>query len=208
MDSPSPPILPPVPTPPRRQERSGFLSTVIILLLALLVPLLLTAFIFQSYAVDGRSMESTLHDHDRLIVLKIQRTWSRITRHPYVPKRDDIVIFTKHDLSEFGQPGDKQLIKRVVGLPGDRVVVRDGTLTIFNAQHPNGFEPDRTEPYGSVILTTSGNVDLVVPKGEVFVCGDNRGDSLDSRRFGTVPVRDVIGKLVLRILPLSDSKAF
>src|SRR4051794_11970235 len=94
-----------------------FLSTIGVLLAAFLVALGLIAFVFQSYEVEGQSMETTLQDNDRLIVWKLPRTWARITGNPYIPKRGDVVIFTE-DLSGYGQENNKQLIKRVVGLPG------------------------------------------------------------------------------------------
>jgi signal peptidase I len=153
-------------------------------------------------------MERTLQNNDRLIILKVPRTWARITKHSYIPPRGDIVVFIKRGLSEFGESGDKQLIKRVIGLPGERVIVRDGKITIYNKEHPNGFDPDANAPWGGNISTTSGNVDLVVPEGELFVCGDNRANSLDSRIFGTIPANDVVGKLSLRMLPISKVEAF
>jgi signal peptidase I len=211
--APTPPAspVPEPPTPKRRWQREGFkgvISTILILLAAPLIALSLTAFVFQSYEVDGPSMSSTLENHDRLIVLKTARTWARLTGHDYIPHRNDVIIFVKHGLIDETQGKDKQLIKRVVGLPGDRVVVNNGVLTIYNKEHPDGFEPDKTYPYGNVITTTPGKVDLVVPAGEVFVCGDNRVNSLDSRIFGTIPARDIVGKLILRLLPFSDIKKF
>lgn len=209
----TPPVTPlPDPVTPDADESSheGFksvLSAVGLILLAPILALFLTAFVFQSYEVDGPSMQTTLQNKDRLIVLKVPRTWARITHHNYVPHRADIIIFNHPDVAGLGL-GDKQLIKRVIGLPGDRVVVKDGKLTIYNKEHPNGFSPDATLPYGKVIKETSGEVDLVVPPGEVFVCGDNRANSLDSRYFGTVPVEDIVGKLGLRIYPFNQSHVF
>lgn len=154
-------------------------------------------------------METTLENHDRLIVLKVPRTVARITSHNYIPNRGDVIVFTKHNLREYGDTqSDKQLIKRVVGLPGDRVVVKDGTLTVYNTQNPNGFNPDQTMPYGSVIQTTPGSVDTVVKDGEVFVAGDNRTNSLDSRYFGAIPSKDIVGKLLFRVFPIDQAKLF
>lgn len=185
------------------------LSTVLILILAFLIALFITSFVFQSYEVDGPSMETTLFNRDRLIVLKAPRSLARITGHPYIPHRGDVIIFEKHNLAEFGQANDKQLIKRVIGLPGDRVIVKDGILTVYNSEHPNGFQPDKTMPYGSVISTTPGNdINQVIGANEVYVCGDNRYNSLDSRFFGPVPVSDIIGKLVLRIYPINKMEKF
>lgn len=187
----------------------GVLSTVLILLAAPAVALLLTAFIFQSYEVDGPSMESSLQNRDRLIVWKAPRTLSRITNHPYIPKRGDVIVFVKHGVFEQSGKQEKQLIKRVVGLPGDRVVVADGRITIFNKEHPEGYNPDSGHEFSQYIgALTTGNVDLVVPEGEVFACGDNRTNSLDSRSFGTIPSKDIVGKLTVRIFPINSFKSF
>jgi signal peptidase I len=185
------------------------LSTIAILLAAPIIALVLTAFVFQSYEVDGPSMESTLQNHDRLIVWKVPRTLARITHHGYVPHRDDVIVFVKHDLFEPGGTQEKQLIKRVIGLPGDRIVVQNGAITLYNAQNPQGYNPDINHDFSQNIApVTTGNTDIVVPVGEVFVCGDNRVNSLDSRTFGTVPVHDIVGKLSLRIFPISKFKSF
>lgn len=203
------PVLPSTPPPSSKRESiKSLLSTVMLLLAAPLIALALTAFVFQSYEVDGPSMSTTLENRDRLIVLKTARTWARITHHDYVPNRGDIVIFVKHGLIDYSQGSDKQLIKRVIGLPGERVVVNNGEITIYNKDHPDGFQPDKTYSYGSVITTTTGNVDLVVPPGEVFLCGDNRENSLDSRSFGTIAAHDIVGKLYVRMLPFSQFKKF
>lgn len=194
-----------------REEKSGWraiISTVLILIAAPLIALTLTAFVFQSYQVEGPSMETTLHNNDRLIVLKVPRTLSRLTGHPFIPNRGDIIVFVKHNLVEYGQTGDKQLIKRVIGLPGDRVVVSEGKVTIYNNEHPNGFNPDTTLPYGGAIPNTLGEVDLTVPAGQLFVCGDNRSNSLDSRSFGTISSKDIVGKLIVRIFPVGEAKKF
>ena len=202
------------PLPPVNVQKSSggwrdIASTVAILIAAPLVALLLTAFIFQSYEVDGPSMETTLQNQDRLIVWKVPRTISRITKHAYIPHRDDVVIFVKHDLFESGGTQEKQLIKRVIGLPGDRVVVADGHITLYNAQNPDGYNPDLDHDFSENIAPlTTGNVDLVVPEGQVFVCGDNRTNSLDSRAFGPISTNDIVGKLTIRIFPVSHFKSF
>ena len=189
---------------------ADFLSTLFAVAAALGLALCLIAFVFQSYQVDGPSMENTLQNNDRLIVWKVPRTIARITGHAYVPNRGDIIIFNEDNLAQFGQSDVKQLVKRVVGLPGDRVVVSNGVVTIYNSQHPNGFDPDKTLPYGKehVMPVTSGSVDVTLKGNQVFVCGDNRPNSLDSRAFGPVNINDIVGKLVLRIYPLSSVERF
>jgi signal peptidase I len=204
----SPTKSPEAPGMHRYQGLKDVLSIVGVLLSALVLAFGLISFVFQSYQVDGPSMQTTLENNDHLVVWKIPRTWARITKHAYVPNRGDIIVFNEPGLADYGQSGDKQLIKRVIGLPGDRVVVKNGALTIYNTTHPDGFKPDKTMPYGKVIPTTSGNVDLTLNKNQIFVCGDNRPNSLDSRVFGPVTLNNVVGKLALRILPLNDAKVF
>ena len=208
---PATPEQPKQPSTDKANTLKSTLSTIGILLLAPLIAILLTAFVFQSYQVDGPSMQETLHNNDRLIVWKTPRTWARITGHQYVPNRGDVIIFTQSNLSQYGDAADtKQLVKRVIGLPGDHVVVKDGVVTVYNSAHPNGFQPDATLPYGQngAIPTTADNVDVTLKSNQLFVCGDNRPNSLDSRIFGPIDTSQVIGKLVVRILPLSNAKRF
>lgn len=183
-------------------------STLGILATALVVALLIIAFVFRSYQVDGPSMENTLQNADKLIIWKVPRTWASITRHPYIPKRGDIVVFTESGLSQFGQTDTKQLIKRVIGLPGEKVVVNNGHYTVYNKEHPSGFNPDKSLPYGKNIPTTSGEGTYSLGPGEVFVSGDNRPDSLDSRAFGPINASQIVGKLVLRVFPINQAEAF
>lgn len=192
------------------QRTRSALATIGILLIAPAIAVVLTLYVFQSYQVDGPSMQETLHNNDRLIVWKMARSWARITGHEYVPNRGDVIVFTETGLANYGDSSNtKQLIKRVIGLPGDRVVVKDNFITIYNKDHPKGFDPAKTLDYGKAITQkTSGNIDITLGKDQLFVCGDNRGDSLDSRIFGPIDAKDVIGKLVLRILPLSDAERF
>ncbi len=188
-----------------RQKRDGagsIASLITILLIAPLVAFFLTVFVFQSYQVDGESMETTLQNNDRLLVWKVPKTWSRITGHNYIPKRGDIVVFA--DEKNTG----KQLIKRVIALPGERIVIKDGEVTVYNKEHPTGFSPDKTLPYGSAIPLTQGNREVTVTKGQLYVMGDNRPNSLDSRSFGTIPSDEVVGKLIVRVWPINKAKKF
>lgn len=187
--------------------RKELFSTLAILILAPIIAIFLTVFVFQSYQVDGPSMEQTLHNNDRLIVTKLGKTWSSVTGHDYIPSRYSIIVFNYNGNADF-EVQNKQLIKRVIGLPGDRVVIKDGITTIYNSQHPDGFYPDKVGPESSVINTTKGDTDYTVKPGEVFVMGDNRGNSLDSRIFGPVSSSGIIGTLYLRIFPFSSVKKF
>lgn len=197
------------PDEPKGDSIKSILSTLAILIAAPVVAFLLTAFVFQSYEVDGPSMESTLQNHDRLIVLKFPHTWAGITNNDYIPNRGEVIVFNtiRAHVTE-SDTGRKQLIKRVIGVPGDRVVVKDGTVTIYNKTYPEGFNPDKTGNYGDRTSPTSGNVDITVNTGEVFVLGDNRSNSYDSRIMGTIPSEDIVGKLVFRIYPIKNADVF
>ncbi len=196
------------PAQPKKHRFKSIFSTALLFLLAPAIALTITAFMFQSYQVDGLSMETTLQNGDRLIVNKMPVTFSKITRRDYYPNRGDIIIFNQNGMFESGS--DRQLIKRVIGLPGDRVVVKDNKVTVINSANPNGFNPDQHGDYKAPETTkvTSGSVDITVNPGEVFVLGDNRANSADSRVFGTITTDTIVGNLVLRILPLGNSETF
>lgn len=214
---PSPPLEPtpsdPLPAPPpssttKHSSLRSVLSTVGVFLLAPILALLLTAFVFQSYEVDGPSMETTLQNQDRLIVYKLPKTWARVWGNDYIPARGEVVVFTRHASDQFSGEADKQLIKRVIGVPGDRVVIKSGDVRVFNEQNPDGFDPDTDQAYAESVATTSGNIDMTVKEGEVFVLGDNRDNSLDSRVFGPIKASDISGTLVLRIYPFNKFDAY
>src|ERR1019366_1394819 len=141
-------------------SKKSFFSTILMFVIALFIAFFLTTFVFQQYQVDGPSMQNTLHNGDRLIVVKYQRTWARITGHPYYPNRGDIIIFNISDLYNSAGIPEKQLVKRVIGLPGDHIIIKNGFITIYNKQHPNGFDPDKTLGYfhNTTIPYTSGTI--------------------------------------------------
>lgn len=214
---PQPENLPPAPvsgsgTPARsRHSLRDTFSTIGLLLLAPLIAVFLTLFVFQSYQVEGISMERTLQDNDRLVVWKLPRSWAKVTGHSYIPNRGDIVILNESGLRNFGNPEDeKQLVKRVIGLPGDRIVIEGGEITVYNQEHPQGFKPDTTLPYGAnnAIPSTPNDLEVEVGEDQLYVCGDNRPNSLDSRSFGPIDADQIVGKLVLRIMPLTSMQRF
>lgn len=193
------------PTPPKKKRESGIFSFIATLAVAFLLVQVINMFLFQSYKVFGSSMVPTLHDGDRLIISKLGKTSAKLRGKDYLPKRGDIVVFVDP------QRSDLQLIKRVIGLPGERVVVRNGQLTVYNQDNPNGFNPDESGVYEADLPSSSGENDVTVPEGHLFVSGDNRAgsNSLDSRNeLGTVPEDLVVGTLQLRLWPFNDAKFF
>lgn len=178
------------------------LSTVVVLLLAPIAAIIFTAFVFQFYRVDGPSMEQTLQNNDRLIVYKLPKSFANITNKEYLPSRDDIIVFNLQEpVDDSGTTESRQLIKRVIGIPGDRVVVKDNVVTLYNDEHPNGYDPDLGTEHQASTVPTSGDIDITVPEGEVYVMGDNRANSLDSRVFGPIKAQDIVGKLIARVFP-------
>ncbi len=160
---------------------AGLYEWVEIITTALIAITLIFTFLFRLVDVDGTSMETTLHDRERLILSCL----------PYTPDRGDIVVISRGTDSE-------PLIKRVIGVAGDTVAIDSATGEVYL----NGKILE--EPY--IEVSTSLELmkgEVVVPEGMVFVMGDNRspGQSLDSRTFGCIEEGRLIGKAVFRISP-------
>lgn len=169
--------------------------------------LLINTYIFRSFNVMGPSMETTLYTGDRLIVNRLPVTWAQLQNKEYVPSRGEVIVF-KNPKYNAGT-GDEYIVKRVIAFPGERVTVKDGVLTVYNGEHPEGFQPDTdTDGPGS---PTSGTVDTKVTEGTLFVAGDHRqGDySYDSRSgLGLIPYYDIVGPVGMRIYPFTGIRFF
>lgn len=149
--------------------------------IAVVVALFCHFFIFESYVVDGDSMEPSLSSGQHILVEKITYSYG-------TPHRGDIVVF------RYPRNPSREFVKRVIGLPGDRVEVTGGHVIV------NGVLLD--EPY--IIGNTDGIYPVtIIPEGRLFVLGDNREVSEDSRSnlVGLVPMENIEGKAFLRIYP-------
>lgn len=180
---------------------AGFIAAVVI------GAALINQFLFRSFSVSGPSMETTLFTGDRLIVNRIPTTAALIQREPYIPTRGQVIVFQNPHW--IAGNADEYIVKRVIAFPGERVVVRDGVLKVYNAEHPTGYLVDKAHPGPS--SPTAGDIDVTVPDGELFVAGDHRqeGYSLDSRNgLGTVPYSDIIGPVSYRIFPFDKITSF
>lgn len=197
--------------PPSNGVKNGWKSigsTIAILAIAPLLAVFITIFVFQSYEVYGESMETTLQNGDRLIVMKFSKSWAQIQGRDFVPQRGEIIVFDKPtEIFSNGNDVD-HLIKRVIGLPGERVVLKDGKYTVYNSDFPDGFDPDADQEYAKDILQTPGDVDVVVGDNEIFVSGDNRNNSLDSRSLGPIDIKNITGVAKLRFVPINSFESF
>ncbi|MBW4061819.1 signal peptidase I [Candidatus Saccharibacteria bacterium] len=188
---------------------SGFMSVLgsvfSWIIFPLAVVLILHFFIFQAYHVIGTSMNPTLQQTDYLIVSKVGYTEALVGRlfHKdslYLPSRGQIIVF------HYPKDPTEVFVKRVIAEPGDHLVIKSGTVTLYTKDHPNGYNPDAAyEPAGT---TTLIDTDEIIQPGNVFVMGDNRtpGGSYDSRDWGELPSSYIIGNAVLRLLPLDSVK--
>lgn len=151
---------------------------------ALLIALLINVFLGQATRVDGQSMEPSLHTDERLVVEKL-------SYRLHGPQRFDIVVI------RVPSQGDELLIKRVVGLPGELVEIRDGVVYI------NGVELD--EPFVEQQTYPGRDAGVTVPPLHVYVMGDNRTHSNDSRSFGPVPIDNIVGRAWIAYWPLESA---
>lgn len=192
----------------RHPVLKDLLNLVIFVVLVIIGTLLINTFVFRSYNVVGPSMEPTLQTGDRLIVNRLPVTWDHLLGKSYMPERGQIIVFKNPHFSRGIE--DEYIVKRVIAFPGERVVLKDGSLTVYNDEHPNGFNPD-DDFNGEPMTPTSGQVDKVVPDGELFVSGDHRNGnySYDSRNgLGTIPLYDIVGPVALRIFPFNEIRGF
>ena len=163
------------------------------LVLTVLIFLGIQTFVAQPYKVQQSSMETTLMPDEYVLVDKLSPRWS-----PYA--RGDIVVFDPPETWSSG--GGVPFIKRIIGLPGDRVELRDGKVFVNDIAlvepyiYVENGEPQTTDPIAG------GASEWLVPEGELLVMGDHRQDSADSRSFGPIEIRHVIGRAWLRYWPI------
>ncbi|MBQ7071341.1 MAG: signal peptidase I [Ruminococcus sp.] len=162
---------------------------------AMFIVILVFTFVFRIVLVQGDSMNSTLTNGDRLVISHLN----------YTPKRDDIVVVeAKTDYFH------KTIIKRVIGIGGDtvRINYNDNTITVNGSvikdDHKKEVMLDKFQFFDTTYMIDDGVYEYKVPDGKIFVMGDNRNNSTDSRRLGFIDNDMVLGKVVLRLFPFGS----
>ncbi len=188
LDAPEPAAEPVEPAPQRqRRTRRLVIEWTVIVILAVVVSFVMRTYVVQTFFIPSASMEPTLQVGDRILVSKLSIDFGTV-------HVGDIVVFKAPPAENCGD-SVSDLVKRVIGVPGDHLSSKGNTIYI------NGKALDETwthvEPLGTPIRS------VTVPPNSYFVMGDNHPNSCDSRYWGFVPRKDLIGKVFFRIWPLS-----
>lgn len=195
----------------KNQEKSNFAwelgKTIISVLLFVAI---FRFFIIQPFFVIGSSMEPTYHNGDYLFVNELTYQFSH-------PKRGDVIVFRHPEpactafvnksyiIKNVFEGPCQSYIKRVIAVPGEKVQIQDGNVTIFNSANPNGLT--LKEDYIAAGVKTLGNQTVTLEKNKYFVLGDNRepNASSDSREWGPLDKKYIIGKVFVRIFNIGNN---
>lgn len=164
-----------------------------IVVVALVIVIPIRYFLFQPFFVKGQSMEPNFENGDYLIV-------DEITYRFRSPQRGEVVVF------KYPQNTSQRFIKRVIGLPGETVEIKDGKITVYQADSNVKILDESGYLFESI--PTPGEVKITLGPEEYFVLGDNRPASYDSRRWGVLPEADIIGRVYLRAFPFATIAIF
>jgi signal peptidase I len=164
------------------------LIKIVAIALAIIIPF--RTLVAEPFVVSGTSMLPNFHNKDYLIIDRLSYKFSQ-------PARGDVIVLRyPKDLSQY-------FIKRIVGLPGDKIQIKQGRVFVYSSQNPQGVELN--ESYLPQTTETLGRSDIVnLGSDEYFVLGDNRLASSDSRDWGILPKGDIVGKVWLRVFPLNS----
>src|SRR3990172_7442338 len=167
------------------------LIKIVVISLVIIIPV--RYFLIQPFYVKGASMEPNFFDHEYLVIDEISYRLGEV-------KRGDVVVF------KYPNDPRQYFIKRVIGLPGETIQIKDGKIFIINKDRPEGLLLNES---GYLPNThTQGQVDVELAPGEYYVLGDNRASSLDSRVFGPISDPAIIGRAWVRGWPFSRLQVF
>ena len=176
----------PVPVPSTRSRFLVFIENVLYIAAAIGLALLIQAFVVRPFIVSGNSMDPNIKNGQYLII-------DEMTYRFREPERGEVIVFKSPP-----EP-TKYYIKRIIGVPGDRIEIKGTQITITNDTYPEGLVLQ--EPF--ISHTSKDSLTLTVPSGQYFVMGDNRSGSYDSRSWGGLPKENIRGRALVRLLPLS-----
>ncbi len=168
------------------------LAKILIISLAIIIPIRL--FLVQPFFVRGASMEPNFEDGQYLIIDELSYRFSVI-------RRGEVVVF------RYPQDPSQYYIKRIVGLPEEKIEIKDDKIFIYSDEFPAGVLLDESE-YLSLDKITGGVLEIVLDENEYFVLGDNRAHSSDSRRWGPLPRKYIVGRAWVRAWPFDQAKVF
>lgn len=163
---------------------------------ALVVALVVKTFLFQAFYIPSGSMEPTLEKGDRVLVNKLSYDLHDVNR-------GDVIVF-ELEPADVGPDGIKDLIKRVIGLPGDVIETRDGVVYINDEPLEEPYLTDGTKTGDPTDGQNPAIERQTVPEGHVYVLGDNRSNSADSRYRGPIAIDSIVGRAFILVWPPGD----
>ena len=166
-----------------------------VIFFAIVLALIFRSVLFANYVVDGESMEPTLYDGNLMMVNKVIYNLEEVDRF-------DVIVFHANKKEDY--------VKRIVGLPGDKIEYKDDKLYVNDDYVEEEFlesyaEASGKEPFTENFTLKEKTGEERVPEGKLFVMGDNRADSLDSRSFGFISTEQIVGKVGIKYWPLTKA---
>ncbi len=176
-----------------RKFFASILEILEIAVVAIVAVFVIKSFLVQPFLVSGSSMIPTFSNGDYLLI-------DELTYRVRAPERGEVIVF------KYPNNSSTYFIKRIIGLPNEKLVIHNGTITVTNAENPQGVElQEGYLPHG---FASNGTREFTLKGNEYLVLGDNRSASFDSRSWGTLNRSDVIGLVRLRLWPINEFKAF
>jgi signal peptidase I len=184
------------PRPASPSRVRSLLEWVAVIVLAVGAAMLIKTFVMQAFYIPTGSMQPTLEINDRVLVNKLSYRLHDVNR-------GDIVVFERLP-QEVGPDNTKDLIKRVIGLPGESIVIKDDRVYVNGAVLDEPYLPPGTHTVNTnAVHPCTTETPCVVPPDSVWVMGDNRSSSQDSRVIGPIPIERIVGRAFVRVWPLS-----
>ena len=171
----------------REEKKELSLLSFILIVIAIVLPV--RFFIAKPFIVSGTSMSPTFESWHYLII-------DQVTYKLSEPARGDVIVM------RYPLDTSRYFIKRIIGLPGETVIIEGSDVTIKNAAHPEGIK--LVEPYIAEENKTENHLVVTLSDNEYYVLGDNRGASADSRYWGTLPKNDIVGRAFVRLFPFTQ----